>query len=175
MESFIAESKAIEKAHKEKYKSYQSDLKEYKTLVENCRAERGKPEASTVAEIEEVLENFQTSKAAYHGGDFNGVSCRRIVGIAMETSNEVREILLQKRDDKCDNKMIEKKVEKFEQTLGLFDVAFSYLSIIYPTDDEKKKTREVVEALAMNWRDVGLRITLKTHVLEAHTCDFNDQ
>ncbi len=68
-----------------------------------------------------------------------------------------------------------KKVEKFEQTLGFFDVAFSYLSIIYPTDDEKKKTREVVEALVMNWRDVGLRITLKTHVLEAHSCDFNDQ
>jgi hypothetical protein len=114
-----------------------------------------------MAEIEEVLENFQAPRAAYHGRDFNGVSFRRIVRNAMEISDEVREKLLQKKDYKCDHEMIDKKVDNFEQTLGLLDAAFSYLSIISPTDDEKKKVREAVEALAMIWRDVRSSITLK--------------
>jgi hypothetical protein len=43
------------------------------------------------------LEKFQASRAAYHGGDFNGVSCRRIVGNAKEISDAVRDILLWKK------------------------------------------------------------------------------
>jgi hypothetical protein len=35
-----------------------------------------------MAEIEEQLEKFHASRAAYYGGDFDGVSCRRIFGNA---------------------------------------------------------------------------------------------
>lgn len=85
----------------------------------------------------------------------------------------MKEILVRKRDEKCDEKCIDDRVIKFEQTLGLRDAAFGYLSILFPTDDEKK-AREAVQALSKQWREIGLSITLKAHVMEVHTCDFND-
>jgi hypothetical protein len=36
----------------------------------------GKPEANIIAELEDVLETLNVSRAAYHGGDFNKVACR---------------------------------------------------------------------------------------------------
>jgi hypothetical protein len=59
--------------------------------------------------------------------------------------------------------------------VGFLDAVFSYLNIYYPTSDEKKKTREAVEALARHWRAVGLNVTLKAHIMEKHTCEFNDK
>jgi hypothetical protein len=172
--SFVAESKAKEKRIKDTYQGCQLALSECKKKLENYQPERGKPEASIVAEIEEHLEKFHALRAAYHGGDFNGVSCRRIVGIANEVSNGVREILLRKKDNECIDASINKKVDQFEQTLGLLDAAFSYLSILQPTEDEKK-AREAVDALSKNWRETGLSISLKVHVMEAHTCDFHEK
>ncbi len=124
--------------------------------LENYRTERGKPEASIVAEIEEHLEKFHASRAAYHGGDFNGVSCRRIVGNANEVSDGLREILLRKKDDECLDATINKEVDRFEQTLGLLDAAFSYLSILQPTEDEKKRQ----ERQLMHYQRTGERLVL---------------
>ena len=128
-----------------------------------------------VAEIEQHLELFNASKAAYHGGDFNGVSCRRIVGKAKEVSEGVREILIRKKNENCEDTTINKKLKELEQTLGLLDAAFAYLSILHPTDDEKLKAREAVEALSKHWRSIGLSVTLKAHVLECHICDFHEK
>jgi hypothetical protein len=94
---------------------------------------------------------------------------------AKEICDGVREILLRKKDEKCDKTTVTKKIVEFEQTLGLLDAAFSYLSIPCPTDDEKKKAREASQALSKKWREVGLSISLKAHVMELHTCDFNDK
>jgi hypothetical protein len=60
---------------------------------------------------------------------------------AKEVCDGVREILLRKKDEKCDETTVTKKIVEFEQTLGLLDAAFSYLSIPGPTDDEKKGKR----------------------------------
>jgi hypothetical protein len=39
----------------------------------------------------------------------------------------------------------------------------------------RKKAREASQALSRKWREVGLSISLKAHVMELHTCDFNDK
>jgi hypothetical protein len=62
------------------------------------KAERGKPEASIVAEIELYLEKLRISRAAYHGGNFNGVCCRRIVGNSKVIANNVQGILKAKKN-----------------------------------------------------------------------------
>jgi hypothetical protein len=91
----------------------------------------------------------------------------------------VKEKLARKRDEKCNETLINNRVIMFEQTLGLLEAAFGYLSILYPTDDgrkkkKKKKNREAVQASSEQWREIGLSITLKAHVREVHACDFND-
>ncbi len=39
-------------------------------------------------------------------------------------------------------------------------------SILYPTEEDKIKAREAVDALSRHWRKTGLRVTLKAHVVE---------
>ena len=80
------------------------------------------------------------------------MSCRRIVGKAKEVSEGVREILIRKKNENCEDTTINKKLKELEQTLGLLDAAFAYLSILHPTDDEKLKAREAVEGLSKHWR-----------------------
>jgi len=51
----------------------------------------------------------------------------------------------------------------------------SYLSILQPTEDEKRMAIEAAKALSNNWRKMGLSIRLKVHVMEAHAFDFHDK
>ena len=61
--------------------------------VATCREERGKPEASISADIEMVLEKYKASRAAYQGGDYNGVSCQRIVGKSSDITRAIAAVL----------------------------------------------------------------------------------
>jgi hypothetical protein len=106
--------------------------------VEEMKAARGKPETSIVADLELTLAKYHVSHAAYHGGDFNGVCCWRIVGSAKPICDEIRAILVSKRDRSCEEIIIYNKMDNFENTLGLLDAAFAYLNILHPTDEEKE-------------------------------------
>jgi hypothetical protein len=44
-----------------------------------------------------LLEKYKASRAAYHGGDYIGVSCRRIVGSSHKIIEEIGKILLAKK------------------------------------------------------------------------------
>jgi hypothetical protein len=68
-----------------------------KKKLATCREERGKQEASISAEIEMVLEKYKASRAAYHGGDHNIVSCQRIVGHCRKITEEIDVILHAKK------------------------------------------------------------------------------
>ncbi len=103
------------------------------------KAARGKPASSIVADLELTLAAFYVSRAAYHGGDFNGVCCRRIVQSAKPICDEIRPVLVLKREQSCEEMMIHKKMDNIENTLGLLDAAFAYLNILHPTDEEQEK------------------------------------
>jgi chromosome segregation ATPase len=139
LDAFIADLKQQMKLIKENLKIRQKNLADLKKKLATCREERGKPEASISAEIEMLLEKYKASRAAYHGGDYNGVSCRRIVGSCHEIVEDISKILLAKKNETCDDATINKKVQQLEHTLGLLDAAFYYLNIPHPTDEEKKK------------------------------------
>jgi hypothetical protein len=51
--------------------------------LETYRQKHGKPDSSMIMDIELLLEKFAFQREAYHGGDFNGVCCRRIIGNAV--------------------------------------------------------------------------------------------
>ncbi len=93
--------------------------------MEQFRDERGKPEASIIVESESLLEKFVASRVAYHGGDFNGVSCRRIFGNVNEVCEGVRKILVKQNFENCDEKMIKEIVDQLQQMLGVLDAAFA--------------------------------------------------
>jgi hypothetical protein len=174
LEALLTELKNQYRTSKEKVKECQTAHSELKKKLSDLKAERGKPEASIVAEVELYLETLKITRASYHGGDYNGVCCRRLVGNSKIISDEVRKILITKKNELCEDTTIDKKMDEVEQLLGLLDAAFAYLNTFYPNDLEKQKAREAVAALSSYWRKLGLSITLKAHVMEQHACHFND-
>ena len=174
VDTFISDLKKQQKLAKDKVKDCQTSLSNARKKLATLREERGKPEASISAEIDMILDKYNASRAAYHGGDFNGVSCRRIVGNSDEIVKEIQKILHMKKDETCTDEMIDEKVKQLELTLGLLDAAFYYLNIVHPTADEKEKASQAVSALSRHWRDIGLSITLKAHVMEQHSVPFNN-
>jgi hypothetical protein len=151
LETFINEQRNKIKKFKEEVKKIQLDHAEAKKKLIAYREERGKPEASIAVEIEMHLEKYNASHAAYHGGDYNGVSCQRIVGNSTEIASGIKTILESKRDERCDQATIDKKVNELEHTLGLLDAAFIYLNIPHPSDEEKKKQAK----LSMLYQSIG--------------------
>ena len=127
-----------------------------------------------LVEIELILQKHNASRAAYHGGDFNGVSCRRIVGNSEDIVQEIKNILLMKKDARCADEMINEKMQQLELTLGLLDAAFYYLNIPHPTAEEKEKASQAISGLSKHWRNIRLSITLKAHVMEQHCVPFNN-
>ncbi len=97
LESMITHLKNSYKLSKDKVKDCQAAYAASKKKLADYKAERGKPEASIVAEIELYLEKLKISRAAYHGGDFNGVCCRRIVGNSKAIADNVQVILKAKK------------------------------------------------------------------------------
>jgi hypothetical protein len=135
---------------------------------------RGKPHSSIAANVELTLAKFLISCTSYHGDDFNGICCRRLVHSAKDIIQEIKTVLVQKKEDSCKERNIDEKMETVENTLGLIDAAFSYLNLLYPTEVEKKAQQDV-KTLMYYWRNKsGLSVSLKGHVMEKHVCDFND-
>jgi hypothetical protein len=50
-----------------------------------------------------ISEKYNASRAAYHGGDCNGLSCRRIVGKCIEMMKEVKIIVEAKKNHAIKN------------------------------------------------------------------------
>ncbi len=99
------------------------------------------------------MEKYSVEREAYHGGDFNGVCCRRIVGNAAPIVKELRAMIKMKKGSSCDDTVID-KLDEFEHTLGLLDAAYAYLNVPFPSDDDKKRQPQ----LPLNYQSNGGRL-----------------
>lgn len=95
--AFVDECKSQFARCKENVKDCQKQVTEIENTLTTLKAERGKPEASIVAEIELLLDNFRISRACYHGGDLNGVCCRRLVNYCNAIMEEVKKLYWQRK------------------------------------------------------------------------------
>ncbi len=128
-----------------------------------------------IVDVELLLEKLSIQQGAYHGGDFNGVCCRKIVGNTPNIFKELSTLLRMKKDESCKDSMINDKLDKLEMISGLLDAAFASLNISYPNEDEKCKASQAVLTLSNYWRMVGLNFTLKAHIMEKHVYLFNNK
>lgn len=44
-----------------------------------------------------------------------------------------------------------------------------------PTDEEKQEASDTAKALSKHWRDIGLSVTLKAHVMEQYAVKQNNK
>lgn len=175
LETYIMEQRESMKRLKENAMKAAESLAKSKQLLQSYKEERGKPESSLMADIELILERFSIQREAYHGGDFNGVCCRRIVGNGSEIIRELRKIVKKKKDASCEDFLIDKTLDEFEITLGLLDAAYAYLNVPFPNEECKSKATKATIALAKHWRSAGFNMTLKAHIIEKHVCNFNEK
>jgi hypothetical protein len=84
-------------------------------------------------------------------------------------------ILEMKKNETYNNATINSKIKQLELTLGLLDADFHYLNKPHPTNDEKAKSSQAIEALTKHWRDISFSITLKAHVMEQHIVVYNNK
>ena len=136
----MEEQKNTEKQIVRNFKDAQEAHKNAKKALEDMKAARGKPESSISVDIEVTLAKFLISRASYHGGDFNGVCCRRLVQNADEVISEIKPVILSKRERSCEELTVHKKLDILQNALGLLDAVFAHLNKINPTPEEKLLT-----------------------------------
>jgi hypothetical protein len=105
---------------------------------------------------------------AYHGGDFNGVSCRNLVRNIQDIIKEVEVVVLREKANDVPVEEAKKKLDDFLQLCGMIDSVFASLSIIDPTEVEISDAERKVITLMKLWRAQGHSMTLKAHILEHH-------
>jgi hypothetical protein len=72
----------------------------------------------------------------YHGGDFNGVSCRNLVRNIQDIIKDVELVVLREKADEVPVEEAKQKLDDFIQLCGMIDAAFATLSVIDPTEVE---------------------------------------
>jgi hypothetical protein len=161
---------------KSRYKEAEARYKQAKSDVERLRKERGRPAESIQVEIDcFIAMRYNIKRAAYHGGDFNGVCCHLLVANAREIMNDIQRIVLEKMIVSCQPANVCKKMDQVMRLLGLIDATISGMKTIAPTDDERNKLDKSISHLMRCWRDCGLSVTYKAHVTEHHVRDKNDE
>jgi hypothetical protein len=153
LNSCIQEQKDILTELKKKSKEADESYSVAKIRLEKLKEERGKPDSSLITDIELLLTKFAVEREVYHGGNFNGVCCRRIVGNAAPIVKELRAMIKMKKGSSCDDTVID-KLDEFEHTLGLLDAAYAYLNVPFPSDDDKKRQPQ----LPLNYQSNGGRL-----------------
>jgi hypothetical protein len=75
----IADIKAQRKVLEEEKKMKRAAFSAAKKDLKEIRSKKSKADRPTRSEIQNILEKFDISYAAYHGGDLNGVCARRLM------------------------------------------------------------------------------------------------
>ena len=88
---------------KAKRANYLSAKKSFKEL----RIKKAKSDWPVRVEVEDILEKFEISAAAYHGGDLNGVCARQLMANAKIIFEDIQAYLLRyENDEKCSDDYI---------------------------------------------------------------------
>ena len=106
--------------------------KVHKDNISKLRKNRGWNVDSVVFHIECILKTFNVEAEAYHGGQFNGVSCRKIIDnieiIMWKTEKVV--ISERKKPSKTSDKEVLAKLKSYETLLKMLDATLSQMNIV---------------------------------------------
>jgi hypothetical protein len=103
-------------------------------------------------------------REAYHGGDFNGVDCRRLMANANRFYDLWLELILETHDPIQSTVTVDELRERMEQyrdLLGKLDVVFAMVrgvDFLLPTQEEIQTLKTVIEAARVLWLRCGFNI-----------------
>lgn len=174
---------------KEKVKLLSEVHKEMKKLRKVCSdmcAKRNKDKNGMGALVEAILKEVaNATPEAYHGGDLNGVCCRRLLNNIDEIMRSVHVLCKRRRleaidamqeageeDTTCSEEELTEKIRTYTNLFLVMDNVFVLTRIIAPTEDEIDEAERAIKALEIMWKMLRLSVTVKAHILFEHTIFF---
>ena len=161
--SFVNNSKKLVDTLKNK-------IKLHKDRIVKLRKERGWNVDSVLFTIECILKTYHIEVQAYHGGDFNGVSCRALLDHVEEIMSEIKKAVIsgRKKPSNISDAEVHSKLDKYEDLLKMLDSTLSQMMIVNPTQSEINEFEKRKNKTMKLWRGLNISITTKVHLLECH-------
>jgi hypothetical protein len=170
IDQLIADRRQMEKA----VQAGKKEVTNKKAALKEAGAKKQKIEKPVHTEIELLLNKFNISAAAYHGGKLNGVDCRRLMHNAFTIFSEIENILLSiQNPERCTDIAIRQESELHRDILSVLDTICSRLR--KKTGEPTLEDYEIVEASVANlnylWTQAHLNFTPKLHSTLEHSLD----
>ena len=157
-------------------------LKSYQDQLEVIRKNRSCDEFGLDSLIGNVLgKNLNIFPQAYHGGDMNGVHCRKLISNIELIMEKVKVIAMKRLDERIINHkkqmngderdILTNVIDNYTNLFHVMDIVFSSLRILDPTAIEIEETKKANFVLENIWRNLNLSITPKAHILFVHAID----
>jgi hypothetical protein len=142
-----------------------------KKAFKELRMKKTKGDRPVRAEVEDILQKFEISAAAYHGGDLNGVCARRLMANAKIIFEDIQAyLLLYDNDEKCSNDYIFHFCDSYSSTFATLDAIATKLRIKSwnATAEDHEVLLRSVSLLKTLWDSADLSCTPKVHSLLQH-------
>jgi hypothetical protein len=114
--------------------------------------------------LEKIYRKLGMEREAYHGGDFNGVDCRRLMANAIRFYELWLELVLETHDPTQTTVTVDElrqRMQQYRDLLGKLDVIFSMVrgvDFLLPTPEEIQTLETVIEAARVLWLQCGFNI-----------------
>ena len=138
------------------------------------RKDRKKSEESLHSGIDRILAAYGIKRAAYHGGDLNGVHIRRLMHNAGEIMDVIEKYLVENKSKECKKTDLEigKHCADMKLSLTLWDSAFSIINETDPSAERCNEAQLRIDMAVAQFREMGMSITPKVHGMEDHVVDL---
>ncbi|KAL7539781.1 hypothetical protein ACHAXR_011204 [Thalassiosira sp. AJA248-18] len=151
-------------------KKKQASKKKKMDRIKEFRKGRKTEKGSMFSLIDKILQKYDVSRGAYHGGDFNGVSIKLLMEHAIEIFDEIAKMLVRTKSTQC--KMSDEDICRLCDDCAIvfiaWDGAMSYLHMENPSDADCDRAQEFVDKAMEKMRALGLSVTVKGHGGESH-------
>ena len=112
---------------------------------------------------------------AFHGGQLNGVDCRRLLNEVEDVMSDIKDESRKRLQEnivkyqiEVTQKELDDKIDEYTNLFQVMDLVFALLRTPAPTESEVKEAKEAISVLEILWYDLDISITVKAHVLFEH-------
>jgi hypothetical protein len=113
-------------------------LGDKKKDLKNLQVQKKTIDLPVLAEIENILLQYNISAAAYHGGKLNGVDCRELIRLSYQIFSTFQSYLLSvEHPDRCSDEDIIKHCSVHSNICITLDTISSKIRLKYQVPDEE--------------------------------------
>jgi len=145
-----------------------------KKELQNIQGGKKKIDLPVSASIENLLNDYNISAAAYHGGKLNGVDCRELIGITKDIFPQLQDKLLAvTHADRCSSEVIIHTCNVHRDICLTLDLISSKIRMKFqePEDEDYRILERALSNLDYLWKAANMSYTPKIHSILVHVLD----